>query len=147
MSTKLSIDEIQTVVSKTLGDKEKTKEIMKSLQKVLDDEAAAKDPKPKKKYENVLVSIKDENADDEAEFLRYIVKIEEGSDHNKIPAAIRAGIIEHNITAKNDKSKVGNIPYGIEKVAKNKFKNSAVMEVNIVTKLPCITVQMEDRLK
>ena len=142
MKKKVSLEEVEEVAVKNLPNNGKeVGEIMKGLQALLED--GDEEPKSNTKYEYVIVSVKnnDDNPDDlEDEYVRYIVKVEEGSDHSRIVESMKATIIDNNISAKTEKKKASSFMHGIEKGSKKSFKESNVMEVNIISKIPSITV-------
>ena len=143
MKTLIHIDDVETALYSVIEDSEKANKVMEFLDKLLKDEDEAKEKKPRTKYETVIVSINDADNDID-ERSNFVVKIEEGKDHNDIIDQIKSVAAKHNSVA-NSKKKVTSVCSALSNIPKSKFKEFE--GINVVTREPVIVVKGSNSLE
>ena len=104
MKTLIHIEDVEAIVDKLIDSDSEAATFMIELRKrlVAEEEAEKKEKAPRKKYDLIgLVMDTDPTALVENEV--FVLKVEEGTDHNEVPNKIRAVIRDHNVKANANK--------------------------------------------
>tara|TARA_R110000772_G_scaffold9769_8_gene31869 strand:+ start:3337 stop:3780 length:444 start_codon:yes stop_codon:yes gene_type:complete len=144
MKTLIHIEDVEAIVDKLIDSDSEAATFMIELRKrlVAEEEAEKKEKAPRKKYDLIgLVMDTDPTALVENEV--FVLKVEEGTDHNEVPNKIRAVIRDHNVKA-NANKQARDISNGFALATKSGFKNQ--QSITLVDREPMLLVLAKDTL-